>query len=60
MTIAGVLIENRSPQPIPFCSSWVLDYTLFVCGPNSVFENVIVDGLRHGSGDPERRGGPNL
>ena len=60
VTIAGVLIENRSPQPTPFCSSWVLDYTLFVCGPNSVFENVIVDGLRHGSGDPERRGGIEL
>jgi hypothetical protein len=60
VSVRGLLIENRSPPPIPFCDSWVLDYTLYVCGPNSVFSDVVVDGLHHGSGDPERRGGIEL
>ena len=35
----------------------MLDYTLFVCGSDNTFDDVIVDGLRHGAGDPARKGG---
>jgi chitodextrinase len=57
ITVRGILVENRSAQPEPFCSTWVLDYTLFVCAPNNTYDDVIVDGLHHGSGDSQRRGG---
>jgi chitodextrinase len=60
LTVEGILIQNRSPQPTPFCSTYVLDYTLFVCAANNTYDNVIVDGLHHGSGDPDRRGGIEL
>ena len=60
VTVRGILIENRNAQPIPYCNSWILDYTLFVCAPNQTYDDVIVDGKRHPSPDPERRGGINL
>jgi hypothetical protein len=60
LTVARVLVENRDDQPIPGCGSWVLDYTLFVCAPNVTFDHVIVDGLRHPSGDSKRKGGIEL
>lgn len=56
ITLRHVLIENRNP-PVgaPVCSYF--DFTLFACGANETYDDVIVDGLRKGSGDPERRGG---
>jgi chitodextrinase len=60
LTVRGVLVQNRDEQPTPFCSTWILDYTLFVCAPNNTYDNVIVDGMRHPSPDPDRRGGIQL
>jgi hypothetical protein len=55
-----LLVENRDEQPTPFCNSWNFTFTLTVCAPNVSFDDVIVDGLRHPSGDPQRRGGLGL
>ena len=62
LTVIGSGTENRSNQPLPFCSSWILDYTLFVCAPNNTYDNVIVDGMHHPSPDPSASGavGSNL
>jgi hypothetical protein len=52
-----LLVENRDDQPVPGCGQFVLDYTLFVCGADDTFDDVVVDALHHTAGDPARKGG---
>jgi hypothetical protein len=56
-TLRHLLVENRDDQPNRECAYALLDYTLFVCGPGNTFDDIVVDGLRHGAGDPARKGG---
>ena len=56
-TLRHLLVENRDNQPPTECNFALLDYTLFVCGPENTFDDVIVDALRHGTGDPAMKGG---
>jgi hypothetical protein len=55
VTLKHLLIENRNPPSQTVCSYF--DYTLFTCGANQTYDDVIVDGLNKGSGDANRRGG---
>ena len=56
-TLRHLLIENRDDQPARECNFAFLDFTLFVCGPENTFDDVIVDGLRHPIGDAALKGG---
>ena len=56
-TLRHLLIENRDDQPARECNFAFLDFTLFVCGPDNTFDDVIVDALRHAVGDPAMKGG---
>ena len=55
-TMRHLLFENRDPPTGSLVCSY-FDYTLFACGPNQVYDDVVVDALHKGSGNPERRGG---
>src|SRR5262245_25407178 len=58
VTIAHVLLENRGTLPASgFCNTYAFGFVLTACGPNEVFDDVVVDAGRHPSGDPARRGG---
>jgi calcineurin-like phosphoesterase family protein len=55
-TLRHVLIENRDPPAGQTICSY-FDFTLFTCGANQSYDDVTVDALNKGSGDPARRGG---
>ncbi len=57
LTLRHLLVENRDDQPARDCNFAFLDFTLFVCGQDNRFDDVIVDGLRHPAGDPALKGG---
>jgi hypothetical protein len=56
-TFRHLLVQNRDDQPRRECGFGLLDFTVFVCGPDNTFDDVVIDGLRHGIGDPARKGG---
>jgi acid phosphatase len=55
VTFRHLLIQNRDYPAQSVCSYF--DYTLFTCGAKQIYDDVIVDALKKGSGDPNRRGG---
>jgi hypothetical protein len=55
-TLRHVLIENRDPPAGQTICSY-FDFTLFTCGANQTYDDVTIDALNKGSGDPARRGG---
>ena len=56
ITVRHLLVQNRSYPVQTVCSYW--DYTLYVCGPNQTYDDVIVDGMDKGKaqGDNSRLG----
>jgi chitodextrinase len=56
ITVRHLLVQNRSYPTQTVCSYW--DYTLYVCGANETFDDVIVDGMDKGKaqGDSSRLG----